>query len=267
MSELQVLVATMNQSDFSLVDKMNIRCDTVIANQSNEDYIKIKETEHGKIKMITTATRGVGLNRNLALLAADAEIVLFADDDVTYYDGTLQGVKDAFKQLPEADAIIFSLDLTQNGVVTRKSHLTRKRLHIWNSLKFGACVIAVRRISLIKSNVTFSQLFGGGCIYGSGEDSLFIADCFSKRLKMYSHEYVLGTCNKDSSSWFTGFNEKYFFDKGAWIGFAFPRLKLLFLLIFGFRFRKRTDMTLRQIIYQMYRGMRAAKRLEPYSEE
>ncbi len=267
MSELQVLVATMNQSDFSLVDKMNIRCDTVIANQSNEDYIKIKETEHGKIKMITTVTKGVGLNRNLALLAADTEIVLFADDDVTYYDGTLQGVKDAFKQLPDADVIIFGVDIIKNNVITEKRHLPIKRLHIWNALKFGTYSIAVRRKSIIKNNITFTQLFGGGCIYGSGEDSLFIAECLKNKLKMYSHEYVLGTCNKDSSSWFTGFNEKYFFDKGAWISFAFPKLKLLFLLVFAFRFRKRTDMTLRQIIYQMYRGMRAAKSLEPYSEE
>ena len=35
MSELQVLVATMHQRDFSLVEKMNIRCDAVIANQAD----------------------------------------------------------------------------------------------------------------------------------------------------------------------------------------------------------------------------------------
>ena len=36
--------------------------------------------------MITTETRGVGINRNLALTYAKGEICLFADDDVTYND-------------------------------------------------------------------------------------------------------------------------------------------------------------------------------------
>ena len=33
MARLQVLVATMNQQDLSLVKQMNLRCDAVIANQ------------------------------------------------------------------------------------------------------------------------------------------------------------------------------------------------------------------------------------------
>lgn len=35
--KLQVLVATMNQKDFSLFEKMNIQCDVIFANQENEN--------------------------------------------------------------------------------------------------------------------------------------------------------------------------------------------------------------------------------------
>ena len=59
----------------------------------------------------------------------------------------------------------------------------------------------------------FFQNFGGGCIYSSGEDSLFLKACFERGLKVYSNAYVLGSCCKDVSSWFRGFNEKYFYDK------------------------------------------------------
>ena len=39
MKKLQVLVATMHQKDLSLVEKMNIRCDAVIANQADKNEI------------------------------------------------------------------------------------------------------------------------------------------------------------------------------------------------------------------------------------
>ena len=74
MEKLQVLLATMNQTDLSIVDKMNLRCSAVIANQADREEIRTE----GHVKMITTGTRGVGLNRNIALLAADGDILLFA---------------------------------------------------------------------------------------------------------------------------------------------------------------------------------------------
>jgi methanogenic corrinoid protein MtbC1 len=72
MKKMQVLVATMHQNDVSLAEKMNIRSSAVIANQADREEIVSCETEFGNIKMITTTTRGVGLNRNIALMAADA---------------------------------------------------------------------------------------------------------------------------------------------------------------------------------------------------
>ena len=82
-------------------------------------------------------------------------------------------------------------------------------------MRFGACRMAVRRQALVDNNITFSQCFGGGCEFSSGEDSLFLKSCFDAGLKVYSHSYVLGTCCKDSSTWFVGHNEKYFYDKGV----------------------------------------------------
>ena len=104
MEKLQVLVATMGQQDLSLAEKMNIDCAAVIANQDDREEIQ----KQGRVKMITTATRGVGLNRNIALLAADAELLLLADDDVVYYEGMAEAVEKAFAESPKADVLIFS---------------------------------------------------------------------------------------------------------------------------------------------------------------
>ena len=103
MIPLQVLVATMHQMDLSIAEKMNIRCHAVIANQSDRNEI----LTDGKLTMVTTNTRGVGLNRNIALMAADAEILVFSDDDVVYHDDMPQAVEAAFRDNPQADVLIF----------------------------------------------------------------------------------------------------------------------------------------------------------------
>ena len=67
MSRVQVLMVTMNRKDFSLINKLNIRCDAVIANQADTEAVWEMSTAEQKVKMVTTKTRGVGKNRNVAL--------------------------------------------------------------------------------------------------------------------------------------------------------------------------------------------------------
>jgi glycosyltransferase involved in cell wall biosynthesis len=182
---------------------MNIACDAVIANQA--DYAAETEMQHcaGTWKMITTQTVGVGLNRNIGLKAATAEFVLFADDDVVYNDGMPAAVVAAFRENPRADVLIFGMDIVKGGVVTEKRHLKNKRLQVTNALRFGTYTIAARREALEKHHITFHEMFGGGCPFSAGEDTLFLKACFDHKLRVYSHSYVLGICRKDDSSWFT----------------------------------------------------------------
>lgn len=266
MKKMQVLVATMHQNDVSLAEKMNIRSSAVIANQADREEIVSCETEFGNIKMITTATRGVGLNRNIALMAADAEILLFSDDDVVYNDDVAENVTAAFETLPQADVIVFGMDIVKNGKITERRHLKRGRLKVWNSMRFGTYTVAVRRSSVIKKNVTFNQCFGGGCPFSAGEDTLFLKSCFDAGLKVYSYDYVLGTCSKDSSSWFAGYNEKYFYDKGVLVRNLFPKTAYVMALYFGIRFKRKTDLGVFKRLKYIYTGVRKGKKMIPYGE-
>lgn len=265
--QLEVLVATMNQPDTSLVERMRLDRSAVIANQCDRWEYDEAQTQKGSVRMLSTRTRGVGVNRNLALQLSKAEILLFADDDIAYYDGSLDAVEQAFRQLPDADVIFFCIDMTRNGEVFDPRRHGVKRLHLWNSLKYGACRMAVRRESIVKNRLSFSTLFGGGCIYCSGEDTVFIRDCFRAGLKLYSHDAVLGACAKDSSTWFAGYNDKYFFDRGAMLACAFPRAKSLLKWYFTFKLAKKSGVPLRRISSQMSRGIRAFRTLTPYSAE
>lgn len=260
MARLQVLVAAMHQKDLSIVDKMNIRCSAVIANQADRNEILVE----GDVKMITTATRGVGLNRNIALLAADGDILLFADDDMVYYDDMAQSVAEAFRENPQADVLVFGLDIVKNGSITERRHLKYRRLRVFNAMRFGTCRIAIRRSALLRANISFNQNFGGGCPFSAGEDSLFLKACFDRGLKVYAHEYVLGTCAKDASTWFVGYNEKYFYDRGVLMRYLFPCMPHLMALYFAVRFKRTTDIPVGLRIQLMQEGVRGGKHMRQY---
>ena len=259
---LEVLVATMNRNDLSLHTEMNIKRDVIIANQCGKwDYTE-QDFPYGKARMISSDTIGVGKNRNIGMSIATGDIILFADDDIVYYDSEIKGVVDAFEQLPDADIILFGIDMTKKGIVFDERREPIKRRQLWNAMRFGACRMAVRRESLQKAGVTFSTLFGGGCKYGSGEDTIFLRDCFRKGLKVYSHSYVLGACAKDSSTWFTGYNEKFFFDKGAFVACAFPKVTHIIKWYFIFKFSKRTDLKIDEVIKNFNKGISEFKGLK-----
>ena len=262
--KIQVAVATVGQKDFSLYEKMNIKADAVIANQTDCFDLQQIGKDGFDVCMISTKTKGVGINRHLAINLSDADILLFADDDITYYDKAVLAVKEAFETLSDADVIIFGLDYTKNGEIFDKRHCKIKKLKLWNSLKYGAARIAVKKAFLEKNNISFSRLFGGGCIYGSGEDSIFLCELFRAGAKVYSHTHVLGKCAKDESSWFKGFDEKYMFDKGAFIACAFPKSKHLVKWYFVYKFSKKSEFTFLKTLGLINDGIKSFKDLKVF---
>ncbi len=259
MVQLQILVATMGRRDLSLVEQMNIQCDAILANQTDCCCFTEEEKSFGRMRMISTTTRGVGLNRNIALLAASADIVLFADDDVIYCDGAPELVKAAFRENPKADVIVFSMDYTRGGQVIERRHLQTKRRHLWNAMRFGACAMAVRREAVLQHHLSFSQLFGGGCRFSAGEDSLFLRDCLRAGLRIYTHSNVLGQCSRDSSSWFAGYHEKYFYDKGALLQKLYPVMGRLLAFRYAYVYRKKSELSYWQRLKWIFRGLRGGK--------
>lgn len=220
---VQLLISTMNQTDYSLVEKMNIFTDAIVINQCNcNSYCEFEYSGH-KVKWYDCNERGVGKSRNKALMAADADICVFADDDMVYVENALQVVKEAFGELVNADIISFNVE----GLV--KSPGIR-RLHTWNAFKHGACRLAVRRKKVLQSRVFFSLLFGGGAEFSCGEDTLFLLDCLKSGLRMYETSQYLGRNTCGESTWFQGYTEKFFVDRGVLFYSMNPRLAKIYSL-------------------------------------
>jgi len=210
---IQVLVATMNQTDFSLLKKMNIQTSAIVCNQCNRNEFIDFDQNNNYIRWLSFNERGVGLNRNNGLMRADAEICLFADDDMVYVDGYADIVTKAFEVIPDADVIIFNLI---ERVPTRYVIPKKCRVNRFNYLRYGTARIAVKLSSIKINGIYFNQCFGGGTEHCHGEDNLFLTTCLDKGLRIYAYPaYIAKLTEERESTWNTETNEKYLKDQGV----------------------------------------------------
>lgn len=255
---IQALVATMHQQDHSLPEKMNIQTDAIVCNQCDRHEAEFFEYKGHRIAWYSFAERGVGLNRNNALMRADGEIGLFADDDMVYVDGYPEIIRKAFQQLPDADVIIFDLTYPHGG---RRPITEIRRLNKKDCMRFGAARFAVRLSRVQLNGISFNLCFGGGAKYSSGEDTLFLNDCLSKKLKIYAYPAVIAHLQDErESTWFQGYNDKFFFDRGIVYHLLNRKLGGLFAAYHCIKHRRRYSAYGWKAAWkQMMRGIRYAK--------
>jgi glycosyltransferase involved in cell wall biosynthesis len=208
---LQTLIAAVEQNPRDLATKMNIEGSAIIINQA--DNFGYEEFSVPPVKAYTFAERGVGLSRNNALMRAEGDIVLFSDEDIVLDSGYTETILAEFAAHPKADVILFNVAVDERRATYHNTAF--KRVRWYNYGRYPAYSIAARRERLHNANITFSQLFGGGARYSSGEDSLFLHDCLKKGLKLFASPLQIGREIYRESTWFTGYHEKFFFDRGV----------------------------------------------------
>jgi len=224
---LQVLLSEMNIKKDDLTN-MNITGKCVVINQCDRNAYE----KFGNFDIYSYAERGAANSRNRGLEHITEEIIILCDDDVVYDDGYEEKILEEFERNKNADIIVFNLNSPNRKI---KQNTKEKRLHFYNILRYSSPRIAFRRESIEKNNISFNKLFGPGAKYTSGEDTLFLVDSLKNKLKIYSSTKNLGTMYHEKSTWFNGYTEEYFFNKGA----LFTALggKLRFILFIQFLLR------------------------------
>ena len=239
MPRLQLLVATMYLTDIiGLCDKMHIASDALIINQA--DTVKYECVfYHGhKVECYTFAERGLSRSRNNALLRCTGDILCIADDDMVYTDTYREDIINEFQKHPEADALVFNvtaLNDERSGKPIEKYARVGKR----ESREYGSVHIAIKKRALIGKNVYFNTLFGSGAMYSCGEDTLFLKELIEKGLKLYKSPIRIASVDMSDSTWFKGYNGKYFKDKGALIEAAYPRISWFLAILQSVRNSKK----------------------------
>lgn len=250
---VEILASVMNEEPDDLIQRMRLESDAVIINQCQRlGYEERKQGEY-RIRFYSFPERGVGRSRNEAILRAAGDICLFSDGDIVYEPGYGAAVEEEFLCNPDADMILFNVTVEEER---RTYHITeRRKVHWYNCGRYGAVSFAVRRESLLSSGVTFSLLFGGGAKYGSGEDSLFLKEFMNKGYSVYTAPVTIAREVSEGSTWFQGYNEKFFRDKGVLYRYLYGRMARVMALRFLLAHR---DRLCREVpLGQAYRWMKA----------
>ena len=259
---VEVLVSVMNQDMRGLVERMQLDSDAVIINQC--DHVGTAEMAHNghRIRFFSFPERGIGKSRNAAIERADGDICLFSDEDIVYTPGYAEAIEAEFQQNPAADMILFNIEVAEER---RTYFITeRKRVHWYTCGRYGAVSFAVRRRILEESGVRFSLLFGGGARFSNGEDSLFLKGLMDKGYRVYTAPVLIGREEAEESSWFAGYNRKFFFDRGVLYHFLYGGMAMPFSLRFLLAHKSRlcADVTLKQAFSWMREGVREGRRLD-----
>lgn len=265
MGKFEILCVTMHQKDFSKIQEMNIHSDVVFANQADRTELAVLESDGFQAKMITTTTRGVGINRNISLFYASGDICLFADDDVVYVDDLEQRVLAEFEAHPDADIIVFHF-ATDSEDRQQISYSKTRKCGRWERMPWGAIRIAFRLNAVRKANLLFHTLFGGGCTFPSGEDSLWLIDANKAGLKIYVSKETIGRVSFQTSSWFSGRNPQYYYGKGAFYAYTHPRTFWIWVIYFVLRTSMHTELSPLKKIQWIYHGRKGYQRMLSYEQ-
>jgi glycosyltransferase involved in cell wall biosynthesis len=254
---IEVLLSTVRSDVESILHKMNVQTDCVAIVQDGRDISAEFQSGSNTVKVIHSKERGLSKSRNLAIDNATGDIGLFADDDVVYNSNYPAAVKDAYRQLPEADLIVFGI--TSSHPERSKKSFKKKvlRVNYLNSLRVSSVMISFRTDSIHRNKIRFSEQFGAGAEFSSGEENIFLFDCLKKRLRIYYYPFDLCKVHfNEPSSWFSGFDVKYFRNKGALSYKLFGNLWFLFALQFAVRKHHlyKNNMGFAAAIMEMARG-------------
>lgn len=252
--KLEVLLSCMNEKNFDIIDRSNIKTDVLVVNQCNLNGYQEKIKNNKKFRMIQSTKRGLSRSRNELLNNMNGDIGILCDDDVIYYENYEEIILSAFKQLKDADIIIFDTEMINYFGPPRKK--IRKIRRAPKNRNYGSVRIAFRRESFYKNNLWFNINFGAGSKYLAGEESLLLREANRKNLKIYEYPAVIAKVDYSSSSWFNGYNEKYFYDKGAWLKTAYPKTYYIYMWYFIFKFYGKCNLTFFGMIKNIVLGIK-----------
>ncbi|MBO4898952.1 MAG: glycosyltransferase family 2 protein [Lachnospiraceae bacterium] len=227
------LVSAVDRNIEAMIDGMHLESDAVVVNQCDAEGEKVLNINGNDIRQLDIIGRGVGANRNTCIdNAPECDILLFTDEDIIYDEGYLKKIEDEYNAHSEADVLLFNIRVCE----ARRTYWNDrfKRIRFYNYGRYPAYSISIRRDALMKSGVKFSTEFGGGAKYANGEDSIFLHELLKSGVKIYATPECLGEETERESSWFNGYNERFFIGRGALyvkLYGAFAKLRALIFLI------------------------------------
>lgn len=198
--KVSVLVSTMNDN-IAIVERMNIKGDATIINQTDYNYLEKIPTDTGEVYFKSCTDRGLSKSRNLAIKLTNADICLLADDDTSLEDNYDEIIREAYTKYPDADIIAFRVDSKDEK--RQLNRLKEGRVNRLFSMKIASVQISFKKDSIVDKKLKFDERFGAGSgQYTNGEENIFLYKAIKSGLKMYYYDKKIGIISGGDSTWY-----------------------------------------------------------------
>ena len=208
--KLEILLSCMHQSDTALLHRSNITGHVLMINQCDREGELTCQTRQGAGRMISTTQRGLTKSRNMAIRESTGDVCLLCDDDEVFLADYEEKILTAYRQLPQADVIIFKMKDRPASFPDKIMELKFPKV-----MKVSSWQISFRRERLLTTGVRFDELLGAGTGNGGEEELKFLMDCSRAGLKIYYVPQEIASVAQTSSTWFEGFDRTFFENRGA----------------------------------------------------
>lgn len=223
----------------------------VISWQSHENAPLPRGLNRPDVEVHRFDGKGLSPNRNNALDHCRGDIVLFSDDDLTYFPQGIQDLRRAFKDRPELD---FATVISRHGSMAR---FPKQRQRLSRKLPKGYYVtsfeIAFRRLSA--GHLRCREQFGLGSpqLHG-GEDELFLYDAICQGLNCQFLPIEICAHPHDSTGTKSRLTPQNLMAQGAVIAIMNPRTKWLRLPLKAWRVWRHGQSAPATALYYLIRG-------------
>ncbi|HIF9091539.1 TPA: glycosyltransferase [Photobacterium damselae] len=166
----------------------------IIQGANKNEILKIKD-----IVYIYRCEFGISNSRNEAIKNANSDFIWFVDDDVILNKSFIINfiTSDCFNNYDLCFSRIYCSDLDKSYKKYNKQRKSKLSL-----LKVSSIEIIVSLNFIKENNIRFNPKYGLGAEYPSGEENLFLIDCYNKSARVYdSHYYgIYHPCMEDKRS-------------------------------------------------------------------
>lgn len=163
-------------------------------------------------RILKSDTRGLSRNRNIALDAADADIILIADDDLSYTPDQLRGIISAFAARPGDDMIFFRYASDEGRSYPDREFPLSNPPKGWFPTSME---MAFRLDSLRNARLRFNEHFGVGADFIAGEESILLHDALRAGLRGHFVPFTVCTHFGPTSATRLGRTPEFIEMKGA----------------------------------------------------
>lgn len=151
------------------------------------------------VTVVKTPETGLSKSRNMAIDLTESDLLLIADDDITFNWPGIGKMRAWFAANPDS-ALAWGRSRRPETSNRRPYPAHGKQLSLWNCGRVISPELAVRIASIRERQLSFDANFGLGTAQNLGEEYIFVTDCLKAGLRANHIDVILCSHPHDSSA-------------------------------------------------------------------